>query len=134
MAEPTHVSDAEQRRIREADVSHVLRYWLVWMALLFWTVTTWWLSRFHFPGGWEVVVVLVIAAVKGTLVALFFMHLWDHRGANRLVLLTALVFVALLVGLTIADNATRFPLANPPGSDVPRSQSTTPIGVPGRGP
>ena len=58
-----------------------------------------------------------IATVKGALVALFFMHLWDQRGANRLVFVTSLVFVALLIGLIVViDYATRFPLANPPGS------------------
>ncbi len=133
MAEPFDVAEAEERRVHEAD-SHALRYWLVWFALLAFTLTTWWLSRFHFAGGVGVMVVLVIAAVKGALVALFFMHLWDQQGANRLVFLTSLVFVALLVVLTLADNATRFPLANPPGSEVPRSQSTTPIGIPERAP
>ena len=53
---------------------------------------------------------------KGSLVALFFMHLYDQQGANRLVFVTSLVFVSLLIGLTVLDNATRFPLANPPGS------------------
>ena len=37
--------------------------------------------------------------------------------ANRLVFVTSLVFVALLIGLTVADYATRFPLANPPGGE-----------------
>jgi len=96
--------------------SHVGRYAVVWIALLFFTFLTYGLSRLHIPGGWGVVVALGIAATKGALVALFFMHLWDQRGANRLVFLTSLVFVALLVGLVLLDNATRFPLANPPGS------------------
>src|SRR5512146_139651 len=96
--------------------SHVGRYALVWVGLLFFTFLTWGLSRFHIPGGWGVAVALGIAITKGTLVALFFMHLWEQQGANRLVFLTSLVFVALLVGLTLLDNATRFPLANPPGS------------------
>src|SRR5512138_3603072 len=96
--------------------SHVMRYVVVWAELLVLTFGTWGLSRFHFPGGWGVLVALTIAIVKGSLVALFFMHLWDQRGANRLVFLTALVFVSLLIGLTILDNATRFQLANPPGS------------------
>ncbi len=110
--------------------SHVGRYAIVWIALLFFTGLTYGLSRLHIPGGWGVVVALSIAVTKGGLVALFFMHLWDQQGANRLVFLTSLVFVALLIVLTVADNATRFPLANPPGSEVPRSQSTTPIGTP----
>jgi len=97
--------------------SHVGRYAVVWGALLAFTFLTYGLSRLHIPGGWGVVVALTIAAAKGTLVALFFMHLWDQSGSNRLVFVTSLVFVSLLVGLTLLDNSTRFPLANPPGSE-----------------
>lgn len=97
--------------------SHLGRYVVVWVALLALTFGTWGLSRFHIPGGWGVTVALGIAIVKGSLVALFFMHLWDQRGPNRLVFVTSLVFVALLIGLTLSDNATRFPLSNPPGSE-----------------
>jgi cytochrome c oxidase subunit 4 len=96
--------------------SHVGRYAIVWVALLVFTGLTYGLSRLHIPGGWGVVVALGIAATKGALVALFFMHLYDQAGANRLVFLTSLVFVTLLIGLVLLDNATRFPLANPPGS------------------
>lgn len=90
------------------------RYVLVWAALLVLTALTVGLGRIHLAGGWSIVVAMVIAVVKSTLVVLFFMHLWDHGGANRLVLATTLVFVALLMGLVLLDNATRFPLANPP--------------------
>jgi cytochrome c oxidase subunit 4 len=98
--------------------SHVGRYLLVWVGLMALTAATWGLSTFHIPGGAGVAVALVIASVKGALVALFFMHLYDQPGPNRLVLLTSLVFVALLVLLTILDNATRFPLANPPDAET----------------
>jgi len=98
--------------------SHLGRYLAVWGALMALTALTWGLSRFHIPGGAGVAVALVIASVKGGLVALFFMHLWDQKGPNRLVFLTSLVFVALLILLTLLDNATRFPLANPPDSDL----------------
>jgi cytochrome c oxidase subunit IV len=114
MAE-TNVSREEHER--ETAHSHVGRYALVWAALLALTFLTYGLSRLHAPGGWAVVIALTIASAKGSLVALFFMHLWDQTGANRLVFVTSLVFVALLVGLTLLDNATRFPLANPPGSE-----------------
>jgi cytochrome c oxidase subunit IV len=97
--------------------SHVGRYVIVWIALCAFTTLTYGVSRFHIPGGWGVTVALVIAVVKGGLVALFFMHLWDQRGANRLVFLTSLVFVALIIGLVLSDNATRFPLSNPPGTE-----------------
>ncbi len=111
MAEP--VAHEEQQHVSH---SHLGRYLAVWVALLVFTVLTYVLARVHLPGAWAVTVALLIAVSKGTLVALFFMHLWDQAGANRLVFVTSLVFVALLVGLVIADNATRFPLANPPGT------------------
>ena len=98
--------------------SHVGRYLKVWGALMALTALTWGLSRFHIPGAAGVAVALAIATVKGGLVALFFMHLYDQAGPNRLVLLTSLVFVALLIGLTILDSATRFPLANPPDAET----------------
>lgn len=98
--------------------SHVGRYLKVWGALMILTAVTWGLSRFHVPGGAGVALALVIASTKGALVALFFMHLWDQRGPNRLVILTSLVFVALLIVLTMLDNATRFPLANPPDAET----------------
>ena len=97
--------------------SHVGRYALVWAALLAFTFLTYGLSRLHVGGGWGVVIALAIASAKGGLVALFFMHLWDQTGAQRLVFVTSLAFVALLIGLTLLDNATRFPLANPPGAE-----------------
>jgi cytochrome c oxidase subunit IV len=98
--------------------SHVGRYLKVWGALMALTALTWGLSRFHIPGGAGVAVALAIASVKGVLVALFFMHLYDQPGPNRLVLVTSIIFVALLIGLTILDSATRFPLANPPDAET----------------
>lgn len=102
--------------------SHAGRYLLVWVGLVCLTALTWGLSRFHIPGGAGVAVALGIATAKGALVALFFMHLYDQPGANRLVFVTSLVFVVLLIGLTLLDNATRFPLANPPDSELSPAQ------------
>jgi cytochrome c oxidase subunit 4 len=98
--------------------SHAGRYVVVWAALMALTALTWGLSTVHVPGFAGVALALAIAIVKGTLVALFFMHLWDHSGPNRLVLITSLIFVVLLIILPLLDNATRFPLANPPDSEM----------------
>jgi cytochrome c oxidase subunit 4 len=114
MADRGDISATEHARLRH---SHVGRYVVVWIALLVFTALTYGVSRFHIPGGWGVTVALAIAIVKGGLVALFFMHLWDQRGANRLVFVTSLLFVALLIGGVISDNATRFALTNPPGTE-----------------
>jgi cytochrome c oxidase subunit 4 len=105
----THPADGDAH-------SHAGRYAVVWIALIVLTVATYLVSRVHLPGALHVTVALVIAMAKGGLVALFFMHLYDQPGPNRLVFGTSLVFVALLIGLVILDNATRFPLANPPGA------------------
>jgi cytochrome c oxidase subunit 4 len=93
----------------EADPSP-LRYLFVWLALVGLTFLTWRLvyldtgvAGFYFG--------LAIAATKATLVALFFMHLWDQRGITRLVFVMALALLGLLLGLIVADAATRFPLA-----------------------
>jgi len=90
------------------------RYVAVWVALMVLTAATVAAARLHVPEPWHLLVAMAIAVVKSALVALFFMHLWDHGGANRLVLATSLVFVGLLMTLVLVDNATRFPLANPP--------------------
>jgi len=92
----------------------VRRYVVVWVALLVLTALTVGAARLHIPEPWHLLVAMAIAVFKSALVALFFMHLWDHGGASRLVLATSLVFVALLMTLVLTDNATRFPLANPP--------------------
>jgi cytochrome c oxidase subunit 4 len=113
MADRGSVSHVEEQHMH---ASHFGRYVRVLVALLVLTALTYLAARVHLPGGWAVAVALAIACVKGALVALFFMHLWDQQGANRLVFLTSLVFVALLIGFTVMDNATRFPLSNPPGS------------------
>jgi cytochrome c oxidase subunit 4 len=106
---PTN-SHTEHERMERARPA---RYWIVWIALLVGTVATFLLSRVHLPSPFNLLVALGIACAKSALVVLFFMHLWDHGGANRLVFATSLVFVALLIGLVVLDNASRFALANP---------------------
>ena len=122
-----------------------LPYLLVWVALLILTFTTYVTGRMHL-GTWALPLALTIAVTKSLLVILFFMHLWEQRGANRIVIATSFVFVALIITLTVADVATRFPLATPAsapfGSDVPAQLEEPPpeyqptgrkIGEPPRG-
>ncbi len=105
----------ESHREHEAmEHAGAARYAMVWLALAALTTATYLLSRVELGPPWHLGVALAIASVKAALVALFFMHLWEHTGATRLVFATSVVFVVLLIGLVVADNATRFPLANPP--------------------
>ena len=91
------------------------KYVLVWIALMVLTVVTVLTGRMHLPN-FGLLLALVIASVKGTLVLLYFMHLAEHQGANRLVIGVSIMFVALLIGFSLMDTATRHPLSNAQGS------------------
>ena len=54
-------------------------------------------------GGFNLWLAMIIATVKGALVALYFMHLRYDRPFNAIVFLTALLFVTLFVGLALTD-------------------------------
>jgi cytochrome c oxidase subunit 4 len=54
-------------------------------------------------GRMNVVVALAIAAVKGVLVVLFFMHLAYSRRLTQLTIVAAFLWLALLISLTLAD-------------------------------
>jgi cytochrome c oxidase subunit 4 len=97
------------------DRHSALPYLLVWAALVLLTATTFVTGRMHLAT-WALPLALTIAITKSLLVILFFMHLWEQKGANRIVIATSFVFVALLISLTVADVATRFPLATPAGA------------------
>jgi cytochrome c oxidase subunit 4 len=117
------VSANEEQRVHRVGAK---RYYVVWIALLVFTAITVVAGRVHLPSPWAILVALFIAVTKASLVALFFMHLWDHGGANRLVLVTSLVFLLLMIGVTVLDNASRFPLTNPPTTDTLRWQPPGP--------
>ena len=103
-------SQSEHDRMEHAGAG---RYWLVFAALLAGTAATVFMARMHLPHPYGLLTALLIACTKSALVVLFFMHLWDHGGANRLVFATSVVFVALLIGLVVLDSASRFLLLNP---------------------
>ncbi|MHB1844203.1 MAG: cytochrome C oxidase subunit IV family protein [Deltaproteobacteria bacterium] len=97
------------------------RYLVVWLLLLGFTVLTWRLTYADL-GTTGLIFGMAIAATKATLVALFFMHLWDQSGINRLVFVIALTFIGILIGLVVADVSTRFypAVAHGPVLHVPR--------------
>src|SRR4051812_24266228 len=96
--------------------SHSVRpYVLTFLWLCILTFLTFTLAHKDL-GEWSFVIAMTIAFSKGMAVVLFFMHLWDQPGPNRLTMAIAIVFVLLLILLTLTDAFTRFPLALPPGS------------------
>jgi cytochrome c oxidase subunit 4 len=54
-------------------------------------------------GELNIYIALGIAAVKASIVALYFMHLRYDRPFNGLILVTAFLFVALFVGAVMDD-------------------------------
>jgi cytochrome c oxidase subunit 4 len=90
-------------------------YFVVWIALLFFTFLTWFTGTRHL-GGWALPIALAIAVTKSTLVALIFMHLNQSSGATRAVFVTSLFFMGLLLLFTLTDVATRFRPATPAGA------------------
>jgi len=81
-----------------ADIDrHVKVYITVFVALMVLTIVTVAISRFHLPIAIAVSVALLVATIKGSLVACYFMHLISEKKLIIAVLaLTAVFFVALL--------------------------------------
>ena len=76
---------------------HVRIYVTVFVALMALTIITVGVSYLHLPIAIAVTVALLVATVKGSLVACYFMHLISEKKLIYAVLaLTAIFFVALL--------------------------------------
>ena len=79
----------------------------VWIALLAGTGLTVYAATLDLAP-YNAAVALGIATIKATLVALFFMHVWHaSEKLTKLVVIAALFFLLLLLGLTMSDYATR---------------------------
>jgi cytochrome c oxidase subunit 4 len=81
-----------------ADIDrHVRVYITVFVALMALTIITVAVSRLHLPVHIAVTVALLVATIKGSLVACYFMHLISEKRLIYAVLtVTAFFFVALL--------------------------------------
>lgn len=81
-------------------------YLIIGAALYVLTAVTVGVSFIHL-GGWNVVVAIFIAAVKASLVALVFMHLWYDRKIMLVIFITAIMFLAIFIIFTMFDTMTR---------------------------
>jgi len=97
------------------SVGHIVPaklYVLIWAVLMAMTLTTVLVSLVEI-GPFNVVVALVIATIKATLVVLFFMHLRYSPKLTMATVVAAMFFLFLLLGLTMTDYLTRAWLTNP---------------------
>lgn len=94
-----------------ADIDkHVRTYLMVFAALMVLTVVTVAVSYLDLSTGAAIALALVVATVKGSLVAGYFMHLISEKKLIYTVLIfTAIFFIAVLLGpvLTNIDEISR---------------------------
>ena len=64
--------------------SHVKTYFMIFGALMVLTIVTVGVSYLHLPVAMAILVALVVATIKGSLVALYFMHLKPRAQAHLL--------------------------------------------------
>jgi cytochrome c oxidase subunit 4 len=90
-----------------ADIDkHVRIYILVFVSLMVLTLVTVSVSYLHLPVHMAIVVALLIATIKGSLVACYFMHLISEKKLIYTVLaLTVFMFLVLLLVpiVTVSD-------------------------------
>ena len=87
------------------DISkHVKTYFMVFGALMVLTILTVAVSYLHLPVHQAIIVALFIATIKGSMVALFFMHLNHERKLIYWVLALTVVFFAVLMLVPLSTN------------------------------
>ncbi len=73
-------------------------------------------AAIHFlqlPWPWSIIVAMIVAVFKASLVALFFMNLYWDKKFNAMALITSVIFLALLIGFTLLDTLYRYPADYP---------------------
>jgi cytochrome c oxidase subunit 4 len=109
VANATHSAPSEAERHADHGVG---RYYKVWAILLVCTALTVWTGRIDL-GGMNIILALIIATFKATLVVLFFMHMSEAAGANRLVFVMSIVFALVMMLGVFGDLWTRAPMTLP---------------------
>jgi len=113
VAEKTHDKEGEH-----AGGHGIGRYVAVWLILLFFTMLTVVTGHMNL-GAANIFIALAIAITKATLVVLFFMHLWDMGGVNRLVFVVSVLFAVVLILGVFGDLIARLPVSLPNGGPLP---------------
>jgi cytochrome c oxidase subunit IV len=118
---PSHKEEVQHAQEAGHGVS---RYLLVWGLLLVFTGLTVVTGRINL-GTANIFIALLIATTKATLVVLFFMHLWDMGGVNRMVFVVSVLFLVVLLLGVFGDLLVRMPVTLPNGGPMGE-----PVGAP----
>ena len=84
--------------------SHVKTYFMIFGALMVLTIVTVGVSYLHLPVAMAILVALAVATIKGSLVAMFFMHLKGERKLIYYVLVLTVIFFIFLMFVPLATN------------------------------
>ena len=84
--------------------SHVKTYFIIFGALMVLTGVTVGVSYLHLPVALAILVALAVATIKGSLVAMFFMHLKGERKLIYYVLVLTVIFFIFLMFVPLATN------------------------------
>jgi cytochrome c oxidase subunit 4 len=87
-------------------ITSVRTYFLVFAVLMVLTAITV-LVAFQDFGAWNDIVALTIAVIKASLVVLFFMHIYYSGRLSKLVVVSGLLWLFILIGLTMSDYLSR---------------------------
>jgi cytochrome c oxidase subunit IV len=91
------------------DIDHHVKIYIsVFVSLMVLTVVTVTVSRFHLPVPIAVSVALLVAIIKGSLVACYFMHLISEKKLIYAVLVLTTVFFAVLLSLPVVTHSDGF--------------------------
>lgn len=84
----------------------------IWAALMVLTLTTVLASEVELHA-WNIVIALLIATIKGSLVVLFFMHLRYSPKLTMVVVIASVFWLGILFALTMTDYLSRHWLTFP---------------------
>ncbi len=101
--------------VHQPHILPIKVYWGVWAALIVLTAVTVAVSQFDFGEG-NLIIAMLVAITKGSLVALFFMHLLYENKLNMVIFFSSLVFMTIFFFLTFSDTSTRGKLDPKQGS------------------
>ena len=104
---------------------HVRIYITVFVVLMVLTIVTVAISYLHLPVAMAVTVALLVATVKGSLVACYFMHLISEKKLIYAVLALTVAFFVALLALPVVTHSSGYWIHEPP-SEVQSAPATSP--------
>jgi cytochrome c oxidase subunit 4 len=126
-------ADSASTHSAHSDLGHVVPVWLlaaVFAALIALTGLTVMAAQIDL-GNLNLYLALAIAAIKASLVVMFFMHLYWDRPFNSMVFVGCLLFVTLFIGFTLTDSkANESSDIRGQGKDVVHKPLGSPAGSP----